>query len=221
MVSRMGTIRNIKAMFLASLFLLESFFILSSAPASSGGISVYPPDVTVVMRDVFPEKEIKFRIQVNNLYTHNINVSARMENQISYRLDANYTDIPDLSWVKITPNVFNLSAKQSKFLEVTIDIPNKEKPLRYNERWETCIVISEIQDKSAAISTELAIEIYIKTPEKAQMQISSQFILLFIVVGFIVLAICILHVGVGKKKRTFTEKKSAVFYFKKRKLKNK
>jgi hypothetical protein len=219
MISRMGIIRNIKVMFLASLFLLGAFFIFLSTPASSGGISVWPPDVTINMKDVFPEKEIKFNIQVNNLYASDINVSVRIENQIPYRLGENYTDMPNLSWIKITPNIFNLSAKQSRVLEVTIDIPGEEKPLHYNERWEACIVISEIKDKPAIVSTELAIEIYIRTPEKSEMQMSNLLILLFIVVGFVALTAYILYFK--KRKRTFTKKRSVVFYFKKRKLKNK
>lgn len=222
MIPRMGIVRNIKVMFLVSLFLLESFFILLSTPASSGGISVWPPDVTINMNDVFPEEEIKFKIQVNSLYTHGINVSTRIENQIPYRLEENYTDVPDLSWIKITPNIFNLSAKQSKILEVTIDIPDKEKPLHYNERWEACIVVSEIKDElpgTTAITTELGIELFINTPMREKMQMSNLFLLLFLVVGFMALAVYILYFK--KEKRTSTKKRPVVFYFKKRKFKNK
>jgi len=213
----MGIIRNIKVIFLVSLFLLGSLLVLFSNSVSSGGISVWPPEVTVNIKDVYPEEEIKFKIHVNNLYPHDINVSARVENQIPYRLKKNYTNMPDLSWIKLTPNIVNLSAKQSKFFEVTIDIPEKEKPLNYNEKWEACVVISELKDKPSLIATEYAIRIYIITPEKAKMQVSDMFLLLFIASGFIALVICSLYMG--KRKKMFANKKPIVFYFKKKKNK--
>lgn len=218
MRSRMGILRNIKVMFITSLFLLGSLFILMSIPAFSGGISVMPPDVTITMKDVFPEK-IEFNVGVENLYRHDINVSAKIEKQISYRLTENYTDMPDLSWVKITPNIVHLSAKKSKLLNVTIDIPDEEKPLNYNKRWEFVVVFSEIKDNSTPIKTEIAITIHIETPKSAKMQMPSSYILFVIVGGFMILIVFILYVK--NKKRTLTGEKAVVFYFKKRKLKNK
>jgi hypothetical protein len=220
MRSRMGILRNIKAIFIVSLFFLESFFILISTPASAS-ISVSPPDVTITMNDVFPEKEIKFNVKAENLNRYDTNVSARIENQIPHLLKENYTNMPNLSWVKITPNIVSLSGKQSKLLEVTIYIPDEEKPLYYNERWEFVVVLSEIKDEPANILTELAIPFRIKTPEsaKAKMQIPNLFMLFIIVVGCMFLTIFVLYVK--KRKRTLTGEKPVVFYFKKRKLKNK
>lgn len=214
MIPRMGTLKNIKVIFLASLFLMGCFFYLLSTSASSDGISIWPPSVTVDMKDVFPEEEIKFKIQVNNLYSHDINVSTKIENQISYRLKEGYTDIPNLSWIKITPNILNLSAEQSKFLEVTIDVPDEEKSLHYNERWEVCIVVSEIKEEHTTISTEYAIGIYIKTPEIEKAQNFDTLLLLLIGFGFIALVVYILYLI--KRKKIFPSKKPNFFYFKKR-----
>jgi len=214
MTKRMGSLSNIKAIFLISLFLLGSFLALFSSSASSGGISVWPPEVTVNINDKFPEKEIKFKIQVNNLYNNTINVSAKIENQIPYHLKENYTNVPDLSWIKITPNLFNLSAKKSKVLEVTINVPDEERSLYYNKKWEACVVISEIKDKPSLIATEYAIRIYIITPEKAELKIND--ILLFlIVVGSGALLIYSLYFI--KEKKKFGNNKTALFYFKKKK----
>lgn len=217
MKSRMGTVRNIKIIFLISLFLLESLFILVSIPASSGGISAWPATLTITMPEDFPEKEIQYKILVNNLYEHDINISAKIENPISYRLGEDYTFIPDLSWVKIKLNIVHLSAKQSTFLEVLIDIPDKEKPLHYNERWEVWIIVSEIKDElsgTTAITTELGIKLFIHTPERAKMQMPGLLPIFFIIVVFmVVLAVFILYV----EKRTFHKKKPAAFYFKKKK----
>jgi hypothetical protein len=129
--------------------------------------------------------------------------------------------MPNLSWVKITPNIVSLSGKQSKLVEVTIYIPDAEKPLHYNERWEFVVVLSEIKDEPVNIATELAIPVRIKTPEsaKAKMQIPNLFMLFIIVVGCMFLTIFVLYVK--NKKRTLTGGKSVFFYFKKRKLKNK
>jgi hypothetical protein len=210
MRSRMGILRNIQAIFIVSLFFLEGFIILMSTPASAS-ISVSPPDVTITMNDVFPEKEIKFNVKVENLNRYDTNVSARIENQIPNLLKENYTNMPNLSWVKITPNIVLLSAKQSKLLEVTIYIPDEEKPLHYNERWEFVVVLSEIQH-GVHLKTEIAIEIYIKTPEKTKMQIpyNQIMMIIFIVMVFVALIIFMLY-----SKRAISKKKPALFYFKK------
>lgn len=214
MIPRVGTLRNIKVIFLASLFLLGSFFYLLSVSVSSDGISVWPPSVTVNMKDVFPKEEIEFKIQVDNFYAKDINVSAKIENQIPYHLKDGYTDIPNLSWIKVTSDIFNISAKQSKILEVTINVPDEEKSRHYNERWEACVVVSEIKDEHTTISTEYAIVIYIQTPEKEKMQNFDTFLLLFITIGFIALAVCILYLR--NRKKIFTSKKPNFFYFKKK-----
>jgi hypothetical protein len=139
MRSRMGILRNIQAIFIVSLFFLESFFIIISTPAYAS-IAVSPPDVTITMNYVFPEKEIKFNVNVENQNRYDTNVSVKIENQSLDLLKENYINMPNLSWVKITPNIVHLLGKQSKILEVTILIPDKEKPLHYNERWEFDVV---------------------------------------------------------------------------------
>jgi hypothetical protein len=220
---RMGILRNIQTIFIVSLFFLESFFILISTPAYAS-IAVSPPDATITMNDVFPEKEIKLNVNVENQNRYDTNVSARIENQLPYLLKENYTDMPSLSWVKITPNIVHLSGKQSKLLEVTIYIPDEEKPLQYNKRWEFVVVLSEIKDEPANtvnIVTEVAIPVRIKTPESAKMQIpyNQIMVIFFIVMVFVALIIFMFYAK--KKKRVISKEKPTVFYFKKRKLKNK
>lgn len=197
MRSRMGIFINIGAIFFVSLFFLEIFFIFASTNVCAN-MAVSPPDVTINMKNVFPEKEIKFNVGVENLNTYDTNVTAKVENQIPYELRSNYTDIPNLSWIKITPSTVHLSGKESKLLEVTITIPDEEKSLHYNERWEFVVVLSEI--KHGNIKTEIAVPVYIKTPEKTEMQMPNTFILLSIVGGFILLSVFILYI---KMKRRF------------------
>lgn len=210
----MGIVSNVKVISLASLFLLGCALQIFSMSASSDGISVWPPSVNIDMKDIFPEKEIKFNIQVNNLYSHDINVSAKIENQIPYRLKEGYIDIPDLSWIKITPDVFNISDQQYQLLEVAIDVPDEEKASHYNELWEVCVVISETKDEPTTISTEYAIRIYIKTPEKEITQNFDTFFLLLIGLGFIVLVVYILYFI--SRKKIYSKKRPTFFYFKKR-----
>ena len=214
MTIRVGTLKSIKVIFITSLFLLGCFFYLLSVPALSDGISVWPPSVNVDVKDAFPKEEIKFNVKVDNLYASDINVSAKIENQIPYHLKDGYTNIPNLSWIKVTPDIFNISAKQYKVLDATIDVPDEEKTLHYNERWEACIVISEIKDEHTTISTEYAITIYIQTPEKEKIQNFNTLFLLFIIVGSIGLAVCILYLR--NRKKIFTSKKPNFFYFKKK-----
>jgi len=219
MILRMGFVRNVTAIILVSIFLLESITILLSTCSSAGGIAVWPPDITVDMGNKFPEGEIKFNIQVSNRYTNDINILASIENQIPHHLRGDYTNFPDLSWITITPNDFILPGMQSKILEVTITIPDEEKSLHYNERWEACIVIAENKDTDSVIAVEYAIEIYTKTPERAELPISNALLFFLGAVGAIaVVAVCISYI---RRRKTAVAEKNVAFYFKKRKEKNK
>ncbi|MCK4814831.1 hypothetical protein KA005_03600, partial [bacterium] len=59
--------RRIKTLFLVSLFLLGSTLIFSSPPVLSGGISIWPGKLTITMPEEYPEEEIRYKIEVDNL----------------------------------------------------------------------------------------------------------------------------------------------------------
>ncbi|GAH07132.1 unnamed protein product, partial [marine sediment metagenome] len=96
------------------------------------------------MPEEYPEEEIRYEIEVDNLNSYDINVSAEIENPGLQYLKKDYTFIPDLSWVSTTPEILYIPAYESRFLEVIITIPDEEKPLHYDERWEVWVVISEV-----------------------------------------------------------------------------
>jgi hypothetical protein len=212
--------RRIKALFLVSLILLGGILIFSSPPVLSGGISIWPGKLTITMPEEYPEEEIRYEIEVNNLNSYDINVSAEIENPSLQYLKKDYTFIPDLSWVSTTPEILYIPAYESRFLEVIITIPNEEKPLHYDERWEVWVVISEVKDQSPGtiISIELAVKLFINTPpEKVKQQIPQTLylILLFIIVGLIAVATFVFYAK--KRERTTYKKKPVVLYFKKKK----
>lgn len=225
MNSGMGTFRYTKTIFLLFV-LIGALFISISICASSGGISAWPAKLTIRMNGEFPEKEIEYKIYVQNLNQYAINASARIENPPEYYLNKTYTFIPDLSWIKIKQNTSYLSARQTTSFDVLIDIPDKEKSLHYNERWEVLVVVAGIRYGSPPtnvtfINTEIGVKIIIITPERENMQTpyNSTFIIVPIVVIFTIFVAFVFLTK--KKKRVIHKKTPSLFYFKQRKFKNK
>jgi len=213
--------RRIKTLFLVSLVLLGGILIFSAPPVLSGGMNIWPGKLTITMPEEYPEEEIRHKIEVNNLNSYAINLSAEIENPSLYNLKKDYTFIPNLSWVSTTPEIIHIPAHGQRFLEVVITIPDEEKPLHYGEHWEVWVVISEAKDQSspgAVIAIELAVKLFINTPpEKVKQQIPQilYLILLFIIVGLIAVATFVFY---AKKRERITHKKRpAILYFKKRK----
>jgi hypothetical protein len=112
-----------------------------------------------------------------------------------------------------------MAAHESRFLEVIIDIPDKEKPLHYNERWEIWIIISESYDQSsdtgAFIQTELVAKFFIITPSVTENTQTLQFLFFILIAIIVVITVCFLFIK--KQKRIPREDKQITFYFKKRK----
>ena len=207
----------IRTLFFISIFLFVSLNIFSFSPVSSGGLSIWPGKLTITMPDGYTDEEILYEIKVSNNNAYDINVTGEIQNPSLHRLNENYTFIPDLSWVQTTPDIVHIPAKESRFLELIINIPDSEKPLHYNERWEVWVVISELinqsQDAGTFIQTELAVKIFINTPsaeEKAQMPLFMYFIFTFFI-GLI--TVCVFYFKMGK--RAIYKNKKVVFYFKK------
>ena len=210
---------RMKILFLISLFLLTSILILSSSSVMSGGISIWPGKLTITMPEDFPEGEIRYEIEVNNLNSYDINVSAEAENPPQYRLEEDYAFMPNLSWVSIAPEILHIPAYETRFLEVIITIPDDEKPLHYDERWEVRVIVSKVMDPSsphgAFIISRLAARFLISTPPaKVKAEIPQfLFLLLFAIVGLIA---AVLVVYFKKRKGVVHKNKAAVFYFKKK-----
>lgn len=211
--------RIIKALFLIFLFLLISINIFSDHPVSSDGISIWPGKLTITMSDDYPKEEIKYEIEVNNLNSFDINVTAEIANPSLQRLNNNYTFIPDLSWVQIVSDITHISPHENRFLEVIINIPDEEKPLHFNEKWEFWVVISETNvqspDNGAFIQTELISKFFVITPTIEGRLQMPQFV--YIVLLFFIVLIALYIFFVIKHKRTGRGNKQRIFYFKKKK----
>lgn len=199
--------RKIKTLFIVSLFLFGFILIFLPPIVSSGGISIWPGKLTITMHDEYPEEEIRYEIEVNNLNQYEINVTATAENPALHNLKDNYTFIPDLSWVSITPEILHIPSKESRFLEVNIFIPDEEKSLYYDEHWHICAVVSENNDRSppgsTVILTELAVNFFIiNPPSKSTMEIQNVYILLAIIISVIITIITFFYAKKKKKNNS-------------------
>jgi len=210
-------VRKITVMILVFLLLL-----VCSSVFVRGSIQIWPGKLTITMAEGYPKEAIKYKIQVTNPYSYDVNASARVENPAIEKLSDGYTFIPNLSWVSTTPEILHIPAHESRFLEAIITIPDDEKPRHYNESWETWVVISSDRGSGSSggffFQIELAVKFFINTPpEKARQQIPQTLylILLFIIVGLIAAATFVFY---AKKRERITHKKRpAILYFKKKK----
>ena len=210
-------VRTIRTLFLIFLFLLISLNIFSFPPVSSGGISVWPGKLTITMPEGYTDEEILYEIEVTNNNAYDINVTGEIENPSLHRLKENYTFIPDLSWVQITSDIVHIPAKESRFLEAIINIPDSQKPLHYNERWEVWVVVSELIDQSPDaenfIQTELVVKFFINTPSSKEKSQIPQFLYLILISIIGIITAYILYVNT--RGRSISRNKHSIFYFKK------
>ena len=199
--------RKITVMFLVFLLLLVCFSVFVR-----GSIQIWPGKLTITMPEGYPKEVIKYKIQVTNPYSYDVNASARVENPAIGKLSDNYTFIPDLSWVKFVSETIYIPAGSSRFFELLIDIPDDEKPWHYNESWEAWVVISSDRSGSSGdflFKIELAVKLFINTPpgEKATM-IQNLYIILGIVVALIATSAAIFYVKKNKKSDYNKNKKT-------------
>jgi hypothetical protein len=158
-------------------------------------------------------EEVKHpRIQVMNTESYDINVSVSIDNPHVNTLSGGYSQIPDLSWVKVFPEVLYLPGGSSDFVEVFIEIPESEQSLHYNEKWEALVVFTPPIKPGGGVNVqvELAVKLFIKTPTGEVARIPYIYILLGIIISAII--IYMTQSYVNKKKSS-----EAIFYFKKKK----
>jgi hypothetical protein len=171
--------------------ILSMFIVLvfQTSIVHSGGISAWPAKLNIAITSDFPQNPIEYgKFQINNLNSYEINVSLKVDNPSLHRLDENYSFIPDLSWFKLNSTALNLKAQESKSVGISLDVPDEEKQDHYNEKWEVWVVASEVLDNGSAgsinIKTELAIRIFIDTPEKEIVGISSYVLVIIFLIIF-------------------------------------
>ena len=200
--------KKITVMFLVFLVLFTSFSVVVS------GIKIWPGKHYITINKWYSEgEEVDHpRIQVTNTESYGINVSVSIDNPHVNTLSGGYSQIPDLSWVKVVPEVLYLPGGSSDFVEVFIEIPESEQSLHYNEKWEALVVFSPPikPDGGVNVQVELAVKLFIKTPTGEVARIPYIYILLGIIISAIIIYMTQSYV---KKKKS----SEAIFYFKKKK----
>jgi len=133
---------------------------------SSVAIKIWPGIMTIEMPEGYPEGPISYKISVTNAHPNGVNVTAKARNVKNLSLD--FQNMPDLSWINIEPEILYVPGKSTKNFEVIIDIPDSEKPLHYNESWESRIIVStdppEPEGGGIVFKVELVVKLFIHTP---------------------------------------------------------
>lgn len=162
---------------------------------SSVAINIWPGIMTIDMPEGYPKEPISYKIEVTNKHSNDINVTAKARDVINASLG--FQNIPDLSWINIEPEILFVPGNSTKNFEVSIDIPDSEKPLHYNESWESRIIITSDPPKlnggGLAFNVELAVKLYIHTPPEIEKPetTSNLYYLLILIILFISIVIVV------------------------------
>jgi hypothetical protein len=201
-----------------TIVLLLIFLILftSFSLTTKAGLKIWPGKITVEMNKWHDnEKEIKQPIQIINPYSHGVNVTSRIENPSLNIITEGYIPLPNISWIKTSPDILYIPPKSSGNFEIIINIPEKQKDFHNNEKWETGVVISSdipIGPGGGGMNfkLEISVKLFIITPESETEGVQYYYFFLFIFLVFIVLMI---SSYIRKKK----ENLSSIYYFKNKK----
>lgn len=200
--------KKIIILFLALLTLFTVFSMVAS------GVKIWPGKISIDITKWYSDTEDveHARIQVINTESYGINVAVSIENPHIKRLTGEYSQIPDVSWIKVVPEELYVPGGSSDFVEVYIEVPESEQSLHYNEKWETSVIFTPPNKLGGGVNVqiELAVKLFIKTPSGEEARIQP----IHILFGFIILLIIILAAMsyVKKKKRS-----AAIFYVKQKK----
>jgi hypothetical protein len=212
-------VKRLTLSFILILYIAGNIILLAS-PCVKSGVKVSPAELIITIEE-FPEKEIQYKIKITNPYASDVHATVQAKHP--YEISENYTNIPDLSWVKILPDSLYVPAKSSKEFEVLIDIPENEKTIHNNKSWETWIIVTpEIitgTKSSVVIQVQLGVKLFIKTPTgmETSRTILAPYIMypmLGVIAFLIIFIMTFYHI---KNKRNAMANDNAIFYFKKKK----
>ena len=215
-----GYSKKTKTTFFILILLLISIFIVATPESVKSNIQLWPAKLEIEISN-YPDDEIQYKkISITNPEKHEVTVRVDMEHPPAHRIHENYSYIPDLSWVKVTPEILDIPPKSTGFFTVHIDIPKKQRSRHYNEKWEVWAIFNEKIDgkKQSDIRLAIASKIRITTPsgEMTQRSPYNIFIILF-VIGGLFLSLILIYLSKGDKKPK--DKKTAVYFFRKKKNK--
>jgi hypothetical protein len=130
-------------------------------------ISVNPPELLISMTDEFIHGNTSKRIDVSNNFDYNFNITWYKEhpNPIDW-MRPNRSFIPDLSWIYMEPQWFEIPSNSTGSFYIYLDIPKEDE--NYEQHWETWVTFKKgIQEQGGGFfNQEYAIRIYVDTPEK-------------------------------------------------------
>jgi hypothetical protein len=178
-----GVVKKIAIMIFIFSFLLIHF----STPAQAA-LQIWPGKLIITMSEGYPKEPITYYIEVTNPDNYSVNAYARVGNPAIQLLSKGYTYIPDLSWITVKPEKLYLSPNSTGKFQISIDIPENEKPSQYNKSWYTELIISHNVSSAgisggAEIQIEIAIKILIHTPPGNNFIVAQPF---YFIIAFVV-----------------------------------
>lgn len=200
--------KKIIVLFLAFLIIFTVFSMVAS------GVKIWPGKISIEINKWYSDAEnVEHpKIQITNTESYGINVAVGIDNPHNKMLNRGYTQIPDVSWIKVVPEELYIPGGSSDFVEVFIEVPEGEQSSHYNKKWEALVVFNPPNKPGGAINVqiELAVKLFIETPSGEEARIQPiHFLLVFIILIIIIL------VGMSyvKKKKS----SAAIFYVKQKK----
>ena len=206
--------------------ILLLILLLSTSPDAKAvaSVSVSPAELHIEMSGGYPSYIPPGTLKVTNPYNTSIQVSAKVVSP--WDLRENYITMPNLSWVNVSPQILDVPAKSSNVFNLSIQIPDNEKPLHYNESWEVWIYIipylsSDFNNTGqigVGFQVQYMVRILIKTPPgEMGMQTPKDYYIFSIIFMLLIGIPIILFIvkNIVTKKKIGADKKSTIFYFKK------
>ena len=200
-------------LFLAFLVVFSSFSVVTK-----GGIEIWPGKLTITMNEWFDKwVETKYnKIQVSNPYSYGINVSVRLDNPSTEAISDEYFYIPDLSWIKIEPEIMYLPPNSSNTFEVIVEVPKDEQSKHFNEKWEIwAIFTSDLYPGGQGgmnFQVELAVKLFINTPKGEAVESKYLPIVLFLFFSIFVILVVFIYLKKRKNYQIKSSKPSLFFY---------
>jgi hypothetical protein len=212
-----GYLKKISALLIMFLFFSINMFAFSSFSVN-GGISLWPGKLTIDISE-YPESGVRYnKICITNPYDYDVIVTSEILNPPYDDIDAGYSNIPDLSWIEISPDDLTVPANSQSCYSLGIIIPEDKKSLHDNEKWEVWVRFFKKPGAQTGIvfNIKLATKIFIHTPESSEQRAPNDdpLIFLLIFVGLLIFVVAYLFF----RRRVFAgSDKRAVYYVKKRK----
>jgi hypothetical protein len=205
------------------LYLVFLILFLSFSIVVKGGIEIWPGKLTITMNEWFDKwVETKYnKIQVTNPYSYSINVSVKLNHPSKEVISERYFLIPDLSWIKIDPEIIYLPPKSSDKFEVIIEVPKDEQSKHFNEKWETwAIFTSDLYPGGQGgmnFQVELAVKLFINTPQGESVE--SKYLPIGLFLFFSIFVILIVFIYLKKRKNyQINNKYPSLFFYRRKKF---